>query len=280
VRWTTWNMKLGTMSWLSHRPHYTKKSKSSVRCVWKMILEQGRVAQHDYRVVFFSFFLSFWAPRRASMPGHVSADLYVQVSGGRSADFVVRLCDVHPDGSSINLCDGVARAHFVGDTPTATAHGTTDTGAHTEVQIEHTTAVSMRASRRTIHVPPYVDTSHTAANVEDTSVCVHVDMWLTANMFKRNHRIRVQVSSGQHPRFSRNLGTASGGPDESALVQETAVSSIRLFHDLDRPSCVSLPVIGPGLASHGSQATLIPRSRSQLFVTALGKASGPVFSQA
>lgn len=42
------------------------------------------------------------------LTGPVSARLWV-TSSASSADFVVRLCDVHPDGRSFNLADGVAR---------------------------------------------------------------------------------------------------------------------------------------------------------------------------
>ena len=97
-------------------------------------------------------------------------------------------------------------------------------------------------------------------------------MWLTANVFRRGHRIRLQVSSGQHPRWARNLGTATGGPDESRVTQDTAAVSVELFHDASPPSSVQLPVVGSGLASHGSQAQLLPRSRSQALLAVLGKA--------
>ena len=33
-----------------------------------------------------------------------------------------------------------------------------------------------------------------------------VELWPAAHLFRRDHRIRVQVSSGAHPRFARNLG--------------------------------------------------------------------------
>ncbi|MGF7236692.1 MAG: CocE/NonD family hydrolase, partial [Frankia sp.] len=40
--------------------------------------------------------------------GPVSARLHVTASAGY-ADFFVRLCDVHPDGRSLNVCDGLLR---------------------------------------------------------------------------------------------------------------------------------------------------------------------------
>lgn len=43
--------------------------------------------------------------------GHVSAVIYAS-SDAVDTDFVARLCDVHPDGRSVVLCDGIARARF------------------------------------------------------------------------------------------------------------------------------------------------------------------------
>lgn len=40
--------------------------------------------------------------------GRVRASLYVD-SSARSTDWVARLCDVHPDGRSFNICDGIVR---------------------------------------------------------------------------------------------------------------------------------------------------------------------------
>ncbi len=40
--------------------------------------------------------------------GPVSADLYVRTSRDHT-DLVVRVCDVHPDGTSMNVCEGVRR---------------------------------------------------------------------------------------------------------------------------------------------------------------------------
>ncbi|MFC6675441.1 CocE/NonD family hydrolase [Nonomuraea ferruginea] len=42
------------------------------------------------------------------MIGPVSAELYVR-SSTPYADVVVRVCDVHPDGRSMNVCEGVRR---------------------------------------------------------------------------------------------------------------------------------------------------------------------------
>jgi len=43
--------------------------------------------------------------------GPVRATLFAATSG-RDTDWIVKLCDVHPDGRSYNVCDGVIRARF------------------------------------------------------------------------------------------------------------------------------------------------------------------------
>jgi putative CocE/NonD family hydrolase len=43
--------------------------------------------------------------------GAVTALLYAATSG-RDTDWVVKLCDVYPDGRTISVCDGVLRASF------------------------------------------------------------------------------------------------------------------------------------------------------------------------
>jgi putative CocE/NonD family hydrolase len=68
---------------------------------------------------------------------------------------------------------------------------------------------------------------------------VAVRLWPTAYRFGAGHRIRVQVSSGAHPRFARNPGT--GEPLGSATRLVPAAQEI--FHDPDHPSAVVLPVV-------------------------------------
>jgi len=66
-----------------------------------------------------------------------------------------------------------------------------------------------------------------------------IDLQATSIAFKRGHRIRVQVSSSNFPRFARN--TNSGGPlatDATLVVAQQTV-----LHDATHPSHVRLPVI-------------------------------------
>jgi uncharacterized protein len=67
---------------------------------------------------------------------------------------------------------------------------------------------------------------------------VTVSLWPTAHVFKRGHRIRVQVSSGAFPFYGRNPGT--GEPRADAVTLLTADQEV--FHGADHPSAVILPV--------------------------------------
>ncbi|HEV8308442.1 MAG TPA: CocE/NonD family hydrolase [Methylomirabilota bacterium] len=66
-----------------------------------------------------------------------------------------------------------------------------------------------------------------------------VDLWATANTFRRGHRIRVAVTSSSFPRFDRNPNT--GGPVAAEARGQVALNTV--FHDARRPSRILLPVI-------------------------------------
>ncbi len=66
-----------------------------------------------------------------------------------------------------------------------------------------------------------------------------IDMWDTANVFLAGHRIRVEVSSSNFPRYNRNLNT--GNP--IATDTEIRVAHQTVFHDAEHPSHLLLPVI-------------------------------------
>jgi putative CocE/NonD family hydrolase len=89
-----------------------------------------------------------------------------------------------------------------------------------------------------------------------------IDIGVTSNVFRRGHRIRLEVSSSNFPRFDRNPNT--GGPiaDEKRLLKATQT----IYHDRAHPSYLVLPVIpaarlagAPGLTSAGL-ARYVPKS--------------------
>ena len=61
----------------------------------------------------------------------------------------------------------------------------------------------------------------------------------TSNLFRRGHRIRLDVSSSDFPNFDRNHNT--GGDDYAESTLATARQTV--YHDQTRPSRVVLPVI-------------------------------------
>lgn len=66
-----------------------------------------------------------------------------------------------------------------------------------------------------------------------------IDLWATSNVFLPGHRIRVEVSSSNFPRFDRNLNTGLPfGEGETGVVANQTV-----YHDADHPSALVLPVI-------------------------------------
>jgi putative CocE/NonD family hydrolase len=66
-----------------------------------------------------------------------------------------------------------------------------------------------------------------------------IDLWSTANLFKAGHRIRVEVSSSNFPRFDRNPNT---GHDLFADA-ETQPAVQTVMHDRNFASHLVLPVI-------------------------------------
>jgi putative CocE/NonD family hydrolase len=72
----------------------------------------------------------------------------------------------------------------------------------------------------------------------DGTLHVGVDMWPTAVTFRPGERVRLQVASGAHPLFARNLGT--GEPIGQGRATKTADQEV--FHDPEHASAIELPV--------------------------------------
>ncbi|HYA35555.1 MAG TPA: CocE/NonD family hydrolase, partial [Candidatus Binataceae bacterium] len=66
-----------------------------------------------------------------------------------------------------------------------------------------------------------------------------IDLWATSHVFKRGHRIRLEVTSSNFPRFDRNpnTGNAFGVDRELKSARQT------IFHSPATPSHIVLPVI-------------------------------------
>ena len=61
----------------------------------------------------------------------------------------------------------------------------------------------------------------------------------TSNFFKKGHRIRIEVSSSNFPRFSRNLNTGGNNYDE----KEGLIALNKIHHSTRYPSHIKLPIV-------------------------------------
>jgi hypothetical protein len=66
-----------------------------------------------------------------------------------------------------------------------------------------------------------------------------IDLWSTSNVFLKGHRIRLEVSSSNFPRFDRNLNTGKDASSSSEFVKATNT----IYHDAQHPSALVLPVV-------------------------------------
>lgn len=128
--------------------------------------------------------------------GPIEAVLYA-ASSARDTDFVVRLCDVHPDGRSIFIAEGVIRARY----------------RHGDDRVELLEPGEPQEYR--------------------------IRCYPTSNVFRRGHRLRVDVTSSSFPRFTRNLNTG----EDVATGTRLAVAHQIVLHSDEHPSHVLLPVI-------------------------------------
>jgi hypothetical protein len=129
--------------------------------------------------------------------GPVEVVLYA-ASSARDTDFVVRLCDVHPDGRSIFVTEGILRARY----------RNSDEGDSVEL-LEPGEAAAYR-----------------------------IRCYPTAIVFRRGHRLRLDVASSSFPRFARNLNTG----EDVATGTRMEVARQSILHTDRYPSRVLLPV--------------------------------------
>ena len=90
----------------------------------------------------------------------------------------------------------------------------------------------IRARYRRAHAP--------ASLIEPDEVYEYkIDLWATSNLFKKGHRIRLEVSSSNFPRFDRNANTG-----EPIGTDREFVSALQtVYHTSGYPSHVTLPVV-------------------------------------
>src|SRR5215472_2248533 len=124
-------------------------------------------------------------------------------SSAVDTDFTAKLVDVWPDGFAQNLTEGILRARY---------------------------RESQEAPRLITPGEIYKFT---------------IDLWATSNVFKKNHRVRLEISSSNFPRFDRNLNTGSTRyiPTSSSQEEQFVPATNLIYHDLEHPSALVLPVV-------------------------------------
>ena len=75
---------------------------------------------------------------------------------------------------------------------------------------------------------------------DDGTWRVAFDLWPTGHGFAAGHRIRLQVSSGAHPRYARNPGTGEDAINATTLRPV----EIEVLRDREHPSVLVLPRAG------------------------------------
>jgi putative CocE/NonD family hydrolase len=68
---------------------------------------------------------------------------------------------------------------------------------------------------------------------------VQIEPFPTANVFKKGHRIRIDVSSSNFPRFDANPNTG----EALGLNRRTATAVNSVYHDAKYSSSVTLPIV-------------------------------------
>jgi putative CocE/NonD family hydrolase len=66
-----------------------------------------------------------------------------------------------------------------------------------------------------------------------------IDVWATSNVFRKGHRVRVEISSSNFPRFDRNLNTG----ENAAVASKSVPATNTVYHDEEHPSALILPIV-------------------------------------
>jgi putative CocE/NonD family hydrolase len=80
---------------------------------------------------------------------------------------------------------------------------------------------------------------------------ISIDAGVTSNVFLKGHRIRVEISSSNFPRFDRNPNTGGRIADETKTVAATQT----VYHDRSHPSELVLLVMPPDAREPAGQLT-------------------------
>jgi len=139
--------------------------------------------------------------RDTEVTGPITLDLYAK-SSAVDTDFTGKLVDVGPDGFARNLTEGILRARY-----------------------------RDARSRESMSTPTLIEPGKVYE--------YKIDLWATSNVFLKGHRIRLEVSSSNFPRFDRNLNTGKSAAGSSIYVKATNT----ILHDSEHPSALVLPMV-------------------------------------
>ena len=131
--------------------------------------------------------------------GSIHAQIYLACDC-RDTDLWVRLLDVAPDGTAFNLMSP-------------------------GLDVLRASYRSQKSGRKLL----------TPGRVYE----LHLDNLITSNVFRKDHRIRIQVSATFFPNFSRNL--QSGELESSSARMQKA--NISIYTDRRRASRIILPIV-------------------------------------
>jgi putative CocE/NonD family hydrolase len=137
--------------------------------------------------------------RDLEVTGPIEADMFIACDC-RDMDLWVRLLDVAPDGTSFNLMNPGLDV--------------------------------LRASYRDVKKGRQLLNPGQIYELNLTNL-------ITSNVFRKGHRLRVQVSASFFPNFSRNLQTG----ELEQVSAKTRKANIRIYHDKAHPSRLILPVV-------------------------------------
>jgi uncharacterized protein len=161
---------------------------------------------HDYRALVdrpdVLTFDSAPLEQDTEVSGHIRAELFVSCDC-RDTDIWARVLDVAPDGTAYNLMSPGLDV--------------------------------LRASYRDPARGRQLLTPHQIYPLR-------LDKLVTSNLFKRGHRIRLQVSTSFFPNFSRNLHTG----ELETVSDHRQKATIRIHHDAAHRSHVVLPIVDAG----------------------------------
>ena len=131
--------------------------------------------------------------------GEIVAELFVS-SKGKDTDFSISICDVYPDGRSINVA-GLDAGYL---------------------RMRYRNGLEKQELMK-----------------PDEVYQIRIDKIYTSNVFKKGHRIRLQITSSKAPHYDPNPNTGTEIATEAKLI--SVVNTIH--HSKKYPSKIILPVI-------------------------------------